>query len=161
MPSGHPGNYTTFTDVTKVCNIAGVAMRQIQREEVCLSIDPADHHNGFAKVGLGMIERNEHLAISPPVVPNIVLDDRVAAGKPMFVTELLEDPLGRMALLARPVSILRKPLVDDPGEAVQLRTLSRHRPPVTGGTENAKILRTLSRDISKCRAASRELMPSA
>jgi hypothetical protein len=30
-----------------------------------------------------------------------------------------------------------------------------------GGTENARILRTLSREMLKCRAASRWLMPSA
>ena len=94
-----------------------------------LLFDATDHHDRFPEVGLsmasGMIERNEHLPVSPPMFPNVVLDDGVAALEPVLITEPFENPLGRMPLLARPLPILRKPLIDDPGEPVQLRALDR------------------------------------
>jgi len=55
-----------------------------------------------------------------------------------------------------------QPTVDDPDEAIQLRSPDRDCPTIpAGGTGNAIILATLSREMLKCRAASRWLIPSA
>ena len=127
----HPG----FRCRRRICtDVAGIAVRQIKREEVSLLLDAADHHGGFAKVGLGMAwrvrERNEHLAMPPAMFAHVVLDDCIAAGKPVLVTEPLENTFGRMSLLARALPILEKPSIDDHGEAFQLRPPDRHRTPV-------------------------------
>ena len=99
-----------------------------------LPFDATDHHHRLAEVGLGVtgrvLERHEHLPVTPTVLPHVVLDDRVSAREPMLVTEPFEDPFGRVALLARTVPILGKPLIDDPGETIQLRPPNRRRPPV-------------------------------
>jgi hypothetical protein len=105
---------------------------------------------------------HEHLAATPVALTHVVLHDRVAAGEPVLVAETLEHPLRRVPLLAMDFPIALQPAIDDPGESIQLRPLGRcavRRYP--GGTENAIILLTLSREILKCRAASRWLMPSA
>ncbi len=119
----------------RICpHVASVAVRQIQGEEVGLLLDTADHHDRFAEIGLGtarcMIKRNEHLPMPPTVLPNIVFDDGVAALETMLVAKPLEDPLGGMPLLARSLPILRQPLVDDPGEPIQLWPPDRCRPPI-------------------------------
>ena len=48
---------------------AGVAMRQVEGEEVRLLLDAADHHHRFAEIGLGMAgrvgQRHEHLPAAP------------------------------------------------------------------------------------------------
>ena len=89
-----------------------------------LLLNATDHHDCFTEIGLGMagrmIERYEHLAIPPTVFPHIVLDDGVTTLEAMLIAQSLEDPLGRMPLFARSLPIFRQPLIDDPGEPIQL-----------------------------------------
>ena len=65
-----------------------VAVWQVHDEKVGLLLDATDHHDGFAKIRLRMPgrvdERNEHLPAPPFALPNVVLDDRVAAGEAML-----------------------------------------------------------------------------
>ena len=63
----------------------------------------------------------------------------------MLGPQPLEHPLRRVALLVVDLAITLQPAVDDPGEAIQLRSLHRRLP----------------REMLNCRAASRWLMPSA
>src|SRR5690606_40796394 len=58
------------------------------------------------------------------------LDDRVAAGKPMFVTKAIKNAFGRMTLLARDRPVLVKPPINDRDERVQLRASHRRLPPI-------------------------------
>ena len=144
---------------------AGVALRQVEGEEMRRLLDPADEHGRFAEVGLGMawwmVQRHEHLPAAPPMLPDVVLHDGVAADKPMLVAQPLVHPLRGVALLGALAEILPQPLVDDLGEPVQLRPLISARRRYPGGTEKLTIFRTLSRETPKCLAASRWLMPSA
>ena len=57
-----------------------------------------------------------------------------------------------------PVAV--KPGVDDPSEGIRLRPLHCRLPPVARRNRKDIILLTLSREMLKCRAASRRLMPS-
>ena len=49
----------------------------------------------------------------------------------MLGPQPLEHPLRRVALLVVDLAITLQPAVDDPGEAIQLRSLHRRLPPVT------------------------------
>ncbi|KNX42317.1 hypothetical protein ROTO_02030 [Roseovarius tolerans] len=115
---------------------AGVAVRQIQDEEMGLLLDAIDDHHGFAEIRLGIPgrvgERHEHLTSTPLAVPDIVLDDRVAAGETVLLAQPVIYPLGGMALLAVGLTIPVQPRVDNLGEPVQLRALDRLLAPVTG-----------------------------
>ena len=117
-------------------NIARIAVRQIEHEEVRLLLHAADHHSRLAEIGLRMAwrmrQRHEHLLAAPRPVAHVVLDDRVAAGKPMFVTKAIKNALGRMTLLARDRTVRLKPLIDDRDERVQLRASHRSLPPIAG-----------------------------
>ena len=110
-------------------HIASITMRQIQNEEAGLLLDAADHHSRLAEVGLRvsgrMRQRHEHLL--PTLIPlaHVILDDRVAAGEPAFVAQAVEHPLGGMALLARHLQILIKPMLDRRNECIQLRSPDR------------------------------------
>jgi hypothetical protein len=106
-----------------------------------------------------MCERHEYLAMPPAMFAHVIFDDRVAASKPVLVPQALEDAFRRVPLLSRPVPVVGKPLVDNPGEPVQLRALDRRRPPISQGTEKRIILSTLSREIPKRRAIARLLIP--
>ena len=63
-------------------------MRQVHDEEMGLLLDPADDSDGFAEIGLRMSrwvgQRHEHLLATPLTFPNVILDDRVAAGEVML-----------------------------------------------------------------------------
>ena len=82
---------------------AGVAVRQVEGEEMRRLLDPADEHARFAEIGLSvprrMVQRHEHLPAAPAMLPDVVLHDGVAAGERMLVPEPLEHPLGGVALL--------------------------------------------------------------
>ena len=69
--------------------------------------DAPDHRHRLAKVDLSMAgrmrERDEHLLGAGMPLAQVVLDDRVAAGKAVLGPQPLKDPLGRMPLLRRPV----------------------------------------------------------
>lgn len=101
-------------------------------------LDPTDHHQRFAKIGLGVargvMQRDKHLRPTALMFAHVILD---------------EYPLGRVALLAVLANVIAQPLVDDPGEPVQLRPLDQRRPPIPGGTEKRTIFFTLSRDSPK------------
>ena len=72
-------------------------MRKIHREEVDLLLDPADHRQRFAEVGLRMprfvAQRHEHLALPQPPLVHVVLDDHDPAAVPVLVPQPLENPL--------------------------------------------------------------------
>ena len=82
---------------------AGVAVRQIHDKKIGLLLDTTDDHRGLAKIRLSipgrMGEWHEHLPTTPLAVPDIVLDDRVAAGKAVLRSQPIIHPLGGMALL--------------------------------------------------------------
>ena len=82
---------------------AGVAVRQVEGEEVRRLLDAADHHRRLAEVGLRMagrmVQRHEHLPAAPPMLADVVLHDGVAAGEPVLVPQPLEHPLRGVALL--------------------------------------------------------------
>ena len=115
-------------------DIAGVAVRQIEGEEVRLLLHPADHHHRLAEIRLcltrRMGQRYEHLLVPAFVLAHIILDDRVAAGEPVLFAQAVEDPLGRVALLAGRRTIPFQPAVDDCDEPVQLRAPDRRLTPV-------------------------------
>ena len=64
-------------------------MGQVPDEVVGLALHPADDHQGFTKVALGvprgMGQRHEHLLRPPPMFPHVVLHDGVLAGEPVLV----------------------------------------------------------------------------
>jgi len=99
-------------------------VRQIQGKEMGLLLNASDHHHCFAEVGLSMtgcmVKRYEHLAMPSTVFPNIILDDGVTTLEAMLIAQSFEDPLGRMPLFARSLPIFRQPLINDPGEPIQL-----------------------------------------
>jgi hypothetical protein len=72
-----------------------------------------------------MGQRNEHLPAANLFVPHVVLHDRVATGEPVLVPEPIEDPLGRMTLLRRPLLVVGKYGVDHAQPRPQLGPLDR------------------------------------
>ena len=144
---------------------AGVAVRQVEGEEMRRLLDPADEHAGLAEIGLRvarrMVQRHEHLPAAPAMLADVVLHDGVAADEPVLVPQPLEHPLGGVALLGALPEIVPQPLLDDLGEPVQLRPPDLGASPIPRRNREANIFRTLSREIPKCLAASRWLMPSA
>ena len=106
-------------------HIAGITVRQIEREKVGLLLHPADLHQSFPEIGLRIAcrvrQRHEHLPAALLALPDIILDDRIAAGETMLGAQTVEYPLRRMALLARDTAIPLKPSIDDPHKPVQLR----------------------------------------
>ena len=60
-----------------------VAVREVDDQVVCLLFDPGDHHQRFAKVGLGVARRmgqgHEHLLPAQPLRAHVGFDNRVAA----------------------------------------------------------------------------------
>lgn len=114
---------------------ASVAVRQVEGEEMRRLLDAADHNRRLAEVGLGVarrvMQRHEHLPPAPPMLPDVVFHDGVAAGERMLVAQPLEDTLGRVALLGALEKVLPQPLVDDFGKPVQLRPLDLGPSPVS------------------------------
>ncbi|QFT71799.1 hypothetical protein FIU92_02060 [Ruegeria sp. THAF33] len=99
-------------------------MWKVQGKEMGLLFNATDHNHSFAEIDLSvarcMIKRHEHLAMPSTVLPNIILDDGVTTLEAMLITQSLADPLGRMPLFARSLPIFRQPLINDPGEPIQL-----------------------------------------
>ena len=130
---------------------AGVAMRQVEGEEVRRLLDPADHHRCFAEIGLSVagrvMQRHEHLPPAAAMLADVILHDGVAAGEPVLVAQPIEHPLGRVPLLGALAEILPQPLVDDPGEPVQLRPPDLGPSPVPRRHREAQhLLHALARD---------------
>jgi hypothetical protein len=115
-------------------HVAGIAVRQVEDKEMRLLFDTTDHHARFAEIRLrmpgSMAQRHEHLATTTLMLAHIFLHDGVAAGKPMLVPQPVENTPGRVTLLARAIGVLAQPLIDDLGEAVELRPFHRRRPPI-------------------------------
>jgi len=134
-------------------DVTGIAVRQIERKEVRLLFDPTDGHQCFAKIGLRMTrcmrKQHEHLPATPLMLTHVILDDRIAAGKTVFVPQPFEYPFGCMTLFAVPTLILEQPPVDDLGEPIQLRPLDRRRSPIPRRNRKLMIFFTLSREIPK------------
>src|SRR5690606_3947815 len=105
-------------------HIAGIAMRKVEHEEVRLPLHAANHHHRLAKVSLRMAGRmrqqHEHFLATLLPLAYVVLDDRVAASKPTFVTKPVEHPLGRMALLAWRLHVFIEPMIDGRYKRLQL-----------------------------------------
>src|SRR5690606_17077685 len=64
---------------------------QIEHEKVRLLFHPADDNYSLPKVRLAMPgrmgQRHKHFLTAPLPLAHVVLDDRVAAGKSMFITQ--------------------------------------------------------------------------
>jgi len=117
-------------------NKTGIAVRKIQREEMRLLFDATNYHHGLAEIRLGvtggMSQRHKHLAVTPTMFADIILDRRIAALKVVFIPQALKNALGGMSLLAVPAEIFMQPLIDEASESIQLRPLDTRCSPVTG-----------------------------
>jgi len=115
--------------------------------------DPADHHQRFAEISLGMargvVQRDKHLPPAAQLIAHVILDDGVAAGEPVLVSKPIKNPLGRVALLAVLANVVAQPLVDDLGNSSSLGRLIGAVRRYPGGTEKLSIFFTLSREIPK------------
>src|SRR5207253_6854210 len=120
---------------------------------------PADHHQRFAEISLGMargvVQRDKHLPPAAQLIAHVILDDGVAAGEPVLVSKPIKNPLGRVALLAVLANVVAQPLVDDLGKLVQLGPLDRRRPPIPRRYRKAQhLLHALARNPKMtCRLA--------
>ena len=75
-----------------------------------------------------MRQRHEHLPATPAMLANVVLHDRVPASESVLVTKTLEDALRRVPPLRIAVAaIVPKPLLDQRGKLVELRSAHRRR----------------------------------
>jgi hypothetical protein len=96
----------------------------------------AYHPHRFAEIYLRMARRvrqgHESLASPSPLNPNVILDDRVAAGKAMLIAKSLEYPLGRVSLLYRRCSVRFQDCLDHWDQRTQLRLLRRPLPNIPG-----------------------------
>jgi hypothetical protein len=93
-----------------------IRVRQVEGHEVRLLLDAVDDHQRFAEVGLRlarrMAERHKHLLTTELGGAHIVLHDRVAARVTVLGSKPFEDPLGRVALFARPLLVVFENGVD-------------------------------------------------
>ena len=114
----------------------GVAVRQVQRKEVDLALDPGDLRQRLAKIHLSMAgivpQRHEYFAMPQTARQHVVLNDGDPAGIAVLVAKPFENPLRGVPLLSRPTFIRRQNPVDDPGKRIQLRTRRRPALPVSG-----------------------------
>jgi len=78
-----------------------------------------------------MRQWHEHLAAPALLLPHVIGDDRDAPREPVLIPQPLMDPLGRMALLLQPASVVLQDLVDDRNERIELWTGWRLRSPIT------------------------------
>jgi len=86
-------------------NKTGIAVGQIQREEVRLLLNATNHHHGLAKISLGvtggMSQRHKHLAAAPTVFTNVILDRRIAACRVALKSETRRVRLHFLPLIVR------------------------------------------------------------
>lgn len=70
-------------------DITGIAVREVQHEEVRLLFNTTDPDQSIAEVGLSvarrMRQRHEHLLTASVPLSHVILDDRVAAGEAAFL----------------------------------------------------------------------------
>ena len=147
-------------------NKAGIAVRQIQRKEMRLLLNSADHNQGLAKIRLGMArsmrQRYKHLTTASSMFPDIILDRRLAAAKLVLIPQALKNALGGVALLARKAEIVLQPLVDETSKSVQLGSLDRSRSLISGWDRKAHHLvhaRTRNPKVARCRSLAHAATP--
>ena len=131
-------------------------MRQVQHEEVGLLLDAPDPDLRLAEVGLSvarrMRQRHKYLLAPPFPLPNVVLDDRIAAGKATLIAKPVEHPLGRMPLLARHRTVRLQPALDDRDERIKLWPPDLGRPSVARWHREGHHLRNrVTRDVEHTR----------
>ena len=107
----------------------GIRVRQIQAEVMNPRLDATQKDVGFAEIHLGTARRmrqgDKYFLLSQPFLGDELAHDRVAAGVTMFVTESLEYPHRRMALLLQNVAIILQDLMNDADERPQFRRYRR------------------------------------
>ena len=106
-----------------------------------------------------MHKRNEHLLRPLAPAGNIVLHDRDLASKTVLVAEPIEDPLGCMQLLFRPILVA----IIDSTTPLNSSSFGRNGGflrTYPGGTENFSIFETVLALMPNRSAAARSLIPS-
>src|SRR5436309_535689 len=82
---------------------AVIGVRQIHALEVRLLLNPADHHQRFAEIGLRvsgwMRQWHEYFLVPQSRLAHVILHHRVAAAKGVLGFQPIPDSLGRMSLL--------------------------------------------------------------
>jgi len=130
---------------------AVIGVGQVHHQVVRLPLHTGNHRKGFAEVHLRLArcvdQRHEHLPSTQRCRPHVVLDDRVAAVKPVLFPKPVEDPLGCMPLLYRSLPVIFQDGVDDAQPRPQLRSLHRLHPLISRRNRIAKhLLDRLARD---------------
>ena len=96
---------------------AGVAVRKIKSKEVSFLLYAIYHYYGFAKVCLGMTrgvhQRDEHLLRAQGLLTHVVLYDGIATGKPMLLSQALQNALGRVVLFLGAKLVVGQDRIDD------------------------------------------------
>ena len=104
-------------------------MGQVQHAVVHLALYSADDRHRLAEITLGVarrvVQRHEHLLSSPPTLPDVildygVLDYGVLTVETVLVSQSLENPLGRVALLPGNPGIAFQDRVNHPGEKLRM-----------------------------------------
>ena len=104
--------------------MTGIAVREVQHEDVRLLLNTTDPDQGLAEVGLSvarrMRQRHEHLLTASAPLSQVILDDLVAAGEAAFLAKPVKHPLRRMPLLARHGPVRLQPPLDNRKERIEL-----------------------------------------
>ncbi len=108
---------------------AVVRVGQVHRQVVRLLFHAGDHHQSFAEIRLRlartMRQRNEHLPAVQLFATYVILHDGVAAAETVLFSKPVEDPLGRMPLLGRPLLVVVQDGVNDAYSRPKLRPPDR------------------------------------
>ena len=115
---------------------AGIAVGQINRQEVGFALHSPYHHQCLAEVCLAMArwmrQRHEHLSGLATTLPDVVLDYRVLAQEPVLICQAVKDTPGRVELLLRQRLIVLQDTVNHSFVRVELRPAWWLFPPVPG-----------------------------
>jgi hypothetical protein len=118
----------------KCLNQTIIGVGQIEDHEVRRLLYACNDDHSFAEIGLRFARRmaqgHEHLLAADPELPNVVLHHGVAARVSVLGLQPLEDPLGRVPLLARPLLVIRQNGVDHALPRTKLGSPDRRLPPV-------------------------------
>jgi hypothetical protein len=90
-------------------------------------------------------QRHKHLPLPLTARQYVILHDGQPADVTMLVAQTLENPLGRVPLLRRPLAIFFQDPVDDANKRIQLRSRRRPDPPISGRHRERQHLRHLPR----------------
>ena len=101
------------------------------QKKMSLLLKPADHHQRFAEVSLGMPrsvgQRHKHLSTAALMFADIVLNRRIAFLKFVLVPQPFKNTLGGVAWLAAATEVLLQPLINQNGECIKLGLLDLSR----------------------------------